>query len=343
MPYMFIDRAARGRKLSDVIDMLAERENRVNFLSDLADIMLQLRSKPMHRIGSLTVRDGKVNVANRPLTQQQAAWDNEGIPTISRGETFDTVESYITALLECHDNAIRCQENAIRNLGDGQSQLSNILMMRALSNQFIGKRYRKGPFILTLTNLQPHNIWVRNNGHIQYLIDLDWACSLPVEMMTPPYWLVDLAASNDPDFGTLTNDFLNILQEREHLFPDYRHDSIASVMRSSLQNGSFWYFRALQSPDRVCQLFREHIQGRYWPGDCSGPAFKILVSRYWCPEAREYIQRRIADRVSYNRKLRAIYMPHGLGSRGWRCQQTFLRDLCVRDPSISSRYDVMML
>jgi len=180
------------------------------------------------------------------------------------------------ALLECHDNAIRRQGNAIRHLTDGQSQLSNILMMRALFNQFTDKRYRKGPFVLTLTNLTTHNIMVDRHGHITSLINLNWACSLPVEMLTAPYWLVDLAA-DDIDYANLINDFLDSLRAREKVFPDYHHDSNAAVMRSCLESGTFWYLRTLTSPDRVCQLFRQHIQGRYSVEDCNHPAFERLA------------------------------------------------------------------
>ncbi|BCS25384.1 uncharacterized protein APUU_50095A [Aspergillus puulaauensis] len=228
--YMVVDEITKGNKLSDLLDAILDVPyRRKNFFDDLADIMLRLRSAPMDRIGSLTVREDTVSIANRPFTKHLAAWDSEGIPTIPREETFKTVESYIMALLECHDNAIRRQGNAIRHLADGQSQLSNILMMRALFNQFTDKRYRKGPFVLTLTNLTTHNIMVDRHGHITSLINLNWACSLPVEMLTPPYWLVDLAA-DDIDYANLIDDFLDSLRAREKVFPDYHHDSNAASL-----------------------------------------------------------------------------------------------------------------
>lgn len=340
---MVVDEVTKGNKLSDLLDAILDVPyRRKNFFDDLADIMLRLRSAPMDRIGSLTVRDETVRIANRPFTKHLAAWDSEGIPTIPREETFKTVESYIMALLECHDNAIRRQGNAIRHLADGQSQLSNILMMRALFNQFTDKRYRKGPFVLTLTNLTTHNIMVDRHGHITSLINLNWACSLPVEMLTPPYWLVDLAA-DDIDYANLINDFLDSLRAREKVFPDYHHDSNAAVMQSCLENGTFWYLRTLTSPDRVCELFRQHIQVRYSVEGCNHPAFERLASRYWCREAERFIRRRIQDRHVYCGRLRAHYQPNSLGSPRWRCQKTVLRDLRAWDSPGSSRYDVMML
>jgi hypothetical protein len=40
-----------------------------------------------------------------------------------------------------------------------------------------------------LTDLHGPNIFVDQDWHIKHIIDLEWACSLPIEMLGPPYWM----------------------------------------------------------------------------------------------------------------------------------------------------------
>jgi hypothetical protein len=42
-------------------------------------------------------------------------------------------------------------------------------------------------------DLYQNNIFVDENWYITLLIDLEWACSLPIEMLYPPYWLTGMA------------------------------------------------------------------------------------------------------------------------------------------------------
>lgn len=90
------------------------------------------------------------------------------------------MEPYILDLLQCHDNRIYYQPNAIHDLDDGQEQLAALTMMRGLLHHFVSRQYRNGPFVLTLTDLHPSNIFVDEEWHITCLIDLEWACSFPI-------------------------------------------------------------------------------------------------------------------------------------------------------------------
>lgn len=163
---------------------------RKTLFGDIARIMLSLNRVRLPRIGSLTLDDdGFIRLTNRPLTLRLQTMENEGIPTFPRDSTYGSIEPYILDILQNHDNRIHHQANAIHTTNDGQQQMAALTMMRALLPQFTSRQYRDGPFVLTLMDLRQSNIFVDDNWNITALIDLKWACSFPIKMQTPPYWL----------------------------------------------------------------------------------------------------------------------------------------------------------
>jgi hypothetical protein len=162
---------------------------RSNLFHDLARITLSLNKHPLPRIGSVVFDDqGQITLTNRPLTLRLQSLENEGVPTaIDRKNTYSAIEPYVLDLLACHDQRIYHQPNSIHDQDDGEQQMAALTMMRATLRQFLNPRYRHGPFVFTLTDLHPSNIYVDDNGHVTSLIDLEWACSLPIEFQCPPY------------------------------------------------------------------------------------------------------------------------------------------------------------
>lgn len=63
--------------------------------------------------------------------------------------------------------------------------------MRTILPAFIRRDLRRGPFVMSLTDLHPSNIFVDEKWHITCLMDLEWACADPVEMIQPPHWLTN--------------------------------------------------------------------------------------------------------------------------------------------------------
>lgn len=63
-----------------------------------------------------------------------------------------------------------------------------------------------------------------NDWHIKCVIDLEWACSLPVETMRPPYWLTgcpadDLVGQDLDSFSKAHHEFMEVFEEEEGSFP----------------------------------------------------------------------------------------------------------------------------
>ncbi|GKZ24252.1 hypothetical protein AbraCBS73388_011056 [Aspergillus brasiliensis] len=129
--YQFVE---RGRMLSDSwAVMLQDTARRQTLFSDLAKIILSLNRVQLPRAGSLTMsNEGVITLTNRPLTLRLQTLENEGIPTIPRDSTYESVEPYLLDLLQCHDNRICYQPNAIHDVKDGQEQLAALTMMRGL-------------------------------------------------------------------------------------------------------------------------------------------------------------------------------------------------------------------
>lgn len=78
-----------------------------------------------------------------------------------------------------HDNRVYHQPNAANDLGDFVSQVTPLTSMRAVRPKIFQHELRDGPFMFTLTNIHPSNIFVDENYHITAVVDLEWAPSCP--------------------------------------------------------------------------------------------------------------------------------------------------------------------
>lgn len=310
---MIISIVTNGRMLSDTWALQrGDEARRQHLFHDLTKIMIFLSRIPLLRIGSFTLNNnGFITLTNRPLTLRLQTLENEGIPSIPRDSTYLSVEPYILDLLQCHDNRIHYQPNSIHDFEDGQQQMSALTMMHALLHQIISRDLRNGPFVLTLTDVHQSNIFVDENWHITSLIDLEWACSFPIEQLNPPYWLTgrpvdDIRHGNHlQEFENVVNEFMDTFEIQEKKRQNASVGiSQAHVMRECWKRRSFWYFEAIHSPKGLMRIFTEHIQRMYCEEHCVRRIFDEVVSPYWAVEADNVIQKKIKDEDNYKNKLR---------------------------------------
>lgn len=285
-----------------------------NLFRDLSRIILTLSQISLPRIGSWTLNErGVLTLTNRPLAHQFHALENEGIPTnIPRQRTYMTTDTYYMDLLACHDSRIRYQPNSIISEKDGISQMANLFTMRGLLPHFTNRDLRNGPFVFSLTDLRGTNIFVDKNWHIKYVIDLEWACSLPVEMLSAPYWITSRGVDELVDeelerFDTACNEFMDIFEEEEKSFaPVYGSAAYrASIMRTGWKSGSFWYFHALNSPKGLYNLFIQHIQPIFELKPSA--EFAQVVSAYWAPGARGVVASKLEDKKRYEQQIERLF------------------------------------
>ncbi|RAK94065.1 hypothetical protein BO79DRAFT_241647 [Aspergillus costaricaensis CBS 115574] len=308
--YMIISYIESGRMLSDSwAVMLQDTARRQTLFNDLAKITLSLNRIQLPRTGSLTMtNEGVIRLTNRPLTLRLQTFENEGIPTIPRDSTYESVEPYLLDLLQCHDNRIHYQPNAIHDVKDGQEQLAALTMMRGLLPRFVSRQHRRGPFLLTLTDLHPSNIFVDEEWHITSLIDLEWACAFPIELQTPPYWLTGRPI-DDIEHGEHLQMFEKVVIEYIDAFKKQEMIqnspiSYAQVLRECWNRGSFWYFQAVHSPKGLLRVFNEHVQRRFCEEHCTQSIFDRTVSPYWCVDAGSLIEQKVKEEEDYRDRLR---------------------------------------
>ncbi|EAU31745.1 predicted protein [Aspergillus terreus NIH2624] len=271
--YMLIGYVKHGQMLSD--SWTTHMNNEIlsqNLFNDLINIMVSLSQIQLPRIGSLTLNNrGLVTLTNRPLPLELQTFENEGIQTIPGTSRYESVEPYLLDLLQCHDSRIYHQPNSTRNVKDSQEQFAALTMMRIIS-----------------------------------LIDLEWACSPPIELQTPPYWLcgrlVDgIEREHLEVFERRINEFINPFEE-QHSNPVQ-----AEIMGSCWKRGSFWYVQAVNTAKGLLRIFTEHILYRHvlrGPLHPEHTVFDHIVGPYWCVGTDNIIQTKLEDDDTYKGRLR---------------------------------------
>lgn len=312
--YMVMDYVEDGQMLSDAWDTIYDDTNkRLDLYRDLSRIMLSLAGTQLSRIGSLTMDNRRlVSLTNRPLELHLHKFENDEIPTgIPRDTMYTTTETYLLDRLSSYDNRIRRQPNSILDQSDGASQLPTLTIMRALIPHYTRKETRHGPFPLMLTDLHPSNIFVREDGHVACIIDLEWACTRPAEMLQPPHWLTNrsidqITGHHLVEYGERHKEFVSALRAEEEASGCVT--SFSAAMSSAWDHGGFWYFNSIESFSGLYSLFLQHVQPTYgveasrdWKG------FERSVTPYWVIGTTKFIESKVREREDYLQRLREVF------------------------------------
>lgn len=311
--YLVLEHIDNGKMLSETWEEHRyNSKRRANLFRHLSRIMLRLAKLPLPKIGSWTMDDrGILKLANRPLTLLLHQLENAEISTeIPRDRTYTSVEPYLLDLIACQDNRIRYQPNSIHHQRDGEKQLAALTAMRALLPKLTDRRFREGPFIYSLTDLHQSNIFVDDDWHITSIIDLEWACARPIEMLGPPDWLsgrsLEEITFHFDEFASLHDEFMDAF-EREELAQC--HSSVnAEIMRACWKTGTFWYSHALDSPTTLLALFVDHIQPRFAKfSSASWDGFSQTLMRLWDLHSQRFISSKVIEQEQYVNQLRRIF------------------------------------
>ena len=298
-----------------------DKSRRINLFKGLSRIMLSLGRRSLPRIGSFTLDDeGVLSLTNRPLTLRLQDLENSGIPVnIARNDTYAAVEPYILDLLAYHDSRLRYQPNSSLDESDCRAQMAVITGMRAILHHFIDRDLRDGPFLFTLTDLHPSNIFVDEEWHIKCIIDLEWACALPMEMQNPPYWLTSRNVDELEDeelavYNDVWEEFMEAFENEEKLQgeedPVLREEDYllrTRTMRRVWETGGYFYFHALESTTGLFNLFLQHIWPRFPSSTAASKSFDEAVSPFWGSTADEVTAMKVKDKEEYEARLRALF------------------------------------
>lgn len=285
------------------------KEQTQNLYRGLSRIMISLAKMPQSRIGSWTVdNDGRISLSNRPMFCHLHMLENWAIPTgIPRNMTYTSADSFYLDLLDGHDNRLRYQGNSVFDSEDAHAQATDLVLMRLFLHKFTNRYLRDGPFVMQLTDMHASNIFVDKDWNVKHIIDLEWACSLPIEKLLPPYWLtgkgIDQLRGSDYElFKTTYEQFTEIFEQEETNTPLYH---CKSNMRSALENGRYWYLNALQTPKGLFNLCRTHLEPFY----DKVPKESLLeaVPSFWTPGMTVFVDSKLRDFARYRQEVRDIF------------------------------------
>jgi hypothetical protein len=312
-------------KMLDTKWPAADLNHRRKVFRGLANILLDLMKVPLPRIGFCTVLDtGEVTLSGRPLTAALALLEAEEISSeIPPGTTYSSADSYVEDLLHCHETRMRDQSNAVEGDNDAIGQMATVVALKAVKSHFVDRKLRDGPFVFQFTDLHECNIFVDDEYNVISIVDLEWSCSLPVEMHQPQFWLSgqtpsdflkeegDVNAEKEAIFHAAYIEFLDILRsEQKSHGSQYRIAfDPARIIQTALEKKSHWYFAAVSNPRNAYTFLVEYIQPIFAPSHANVPSagtFQNTFVPYFAPNALELVNRKLEEKAKYDLDLRAL-------------------------------------
>lgn len=295
-------------------DHLTDTARRKNLFAGMARIMLSLARLPQPYIGSFKFNtlDCTVTLSNRPLTCAMAIFEQRGTPrTIPPDRLYQSTDSFASDMLTLHDNYLLHDPHAVRNEDDAQERMTLRTLLRAVTHFFTLSERRSGPYLLQPTDFHQSNILVDDEWNVTCLIDLEWVCALPVEMMSVPYWLTNCSIDTVTDdqyepFDNARKEFLASM-DKELPHVQVEHDiQITKIMRDSWDSKGVWYWACIRSLNGWLFIFEDHILPRF-------SSVKRLVndlkqvSFFWQEDASDHIKTKVADEQRYQLQLRSLF------------------------------------
>lgn len=255
-----------GEMLSNTWE--AQREDpacRRRLFQGMSRIILSLARIPQPRIGSFQFHDDcTVTLTNRPLTCTMVTLENEGTERITqKDDTYASTEPFVSDMITFHDNRLLSNPNAVYDAEDCRTQMTQRILLRALSHQYINRARRNGPFLLQLTDVNASNIFVDKECNLTCLIDLEWICALPAEMLAVPYWLTGRGIDEIEEvhvikFNQIQREFMDILEEEEQGLGEH-NISISGAMHDTWDSKGVWYWYCISSANAMLALVQDHI------------------------------------------------------------------------------------
>jgi hypothetical protein len=193
----------------------------------IADVILQLSEHNFDRIGSLSLdSDDTWSIGSGPLTLNMNELARCGDMYIEP-QVYSTTADYLLEIAEQNIRHLESQRNSISSVADARLKYTARHLFRAVTPNFISRRYNRGPFKLFCDDFRPGNILVDESFKITCIIDWEWCYAAPFQFTyAPPRWLLlkePAYWNSNPDREDLLNAylpklelFLRILEEQEY-------------------------------------------------------------------------------------------------------------------------------
>lgn len=316
-PYVLLEHIGpdTGQMLSNTWSQYKDdTDRRTRLFQGLSRVMLSLARLPQQHIGSFrfNASNGTITLSNRPLTCTTMIAEYSGTPrTVEPHQIYQGTDTFASDMLKLHDNYLLHDPHAVRDEDDARERMTIRTLLRAVMHSFVLPDRRNGPFLLQLTDLHPSNIFVDDNWNVTCLIDLEWICALPVEMLSVPYWLtncsIDALIDEEYDrFDEARQEFLTIMDEESKSIPMEHDVQITSTMRDVWASKGVWFWTCVRSLNAWVFVFEDHIL----------PIFsvnKTLVvdlnelSSFWHKGVDSIVDAKVDDELKYQADLRALF------------------------------------
>ncbi len=314
--YLLIQTIDSGTTLSDSwADKHQKARFQENLQRDIARVMLSLASVPLPCVGTFRVDNrGYLRLDNRPLSIQSTIQENEGIPVNAhRRQIFTSVKDFVLHHVDAFSNRLLNQPNGIDSRRDACYQMASLAGAAALFPQLFRREFNNGPFVFALTDLHRSNIIVDDEWKIVCIIDLEFACSWPIEFVQPPFWLGGEAMDEVTitSFAAMHAGFIGHIECEEALLPSATRgqEPLSAIMRQGWMLGTFWVTLAVMHPIAFTEIFYDRIL-RDFMGVSQGEMSMVdhtFFARFWRSDIDHIIDEKLRDRDVYNEQLNLLF------------------------------------
>ncbi|KAM4064891.1 aminoglycoside phosphotransferase [Hirsutella rhossiliensis] len=313
--YMFIEHIGPevGQMLSNTWGSAQnDDDRRQRLFRGMARIMLSLARVPHLQIGSFRFDpDGSVVLGNRPLTCSMIILENDGaLRTMQQSQTYRSTEAFVADMLTLHDDYFLAKPNAVLDDADCHGQMAVQVILRALSHHFIRRDQRNGPFLLQPTDLHASNIFVDADWNVTCLVDLEWICALPAEMLAVPYWITgcgidEIEGDRLDEFDKARQEFLHILEQEERSTSAEHGLSLSKIMQEMWDSNGVWFWFCIESVNASLCVVAQHICPRFSMHLSSD--VETTISSFWSQDSAQIVEKKRADLETYEKELRQFF------------------------------------
>ncbi|KAI1159765.1 hypothetical protein F5B18DRAFT_664322 [Nemania serpens] len=302
-----------GQMLSDTLNLHREDEaRRQRLFRGMSRIIISLARVPQAHIGSFQFNDsGTVTLSNRPLSCSMMIAENDGAArTLPRNSTINCTDAFVSDMLTFHDHRFLSQPNAVYDESDCRTQMAVKALLRVVSHNYIKRELRNGPFLLQHTDFHASNILVDKEWNVTGLVDLEWICALPAEMLAVPYWLTGCAIDGIEgeklaEFDRTRRAFMRIFEEEERAAKaKASHDvHLSKIMHDMWDSKGVWFWYCLSSVNAMYFLLETHLL----PPKSLSLEAEGIVSRFWSMDSEDVVRTKLADKKAYDDELRGLF------------------------------------
>ncbi|RMJ08983.1 hypothetical protein CDV36_011378 [Fusarium kuroshium] len=171
-------------------------------------------------------------------------------------------------MLTLHDNRLLSDPNIVYDEADCRGNIAAKTLLRAVSHRYIKGAQRNGPFLLQFTDLHASNIFVGEAWNVTCLLDLEWVCALPSEMLVVLYWFTGYKVNGPKgdrleEFNTIRYEFIRILDVKERKVGAKHRTSLSVVMEEMWDSKGVWFWYYIESVNAMYYLVADRLCPQY--------------------------------------------------------------------------------